>query len=90
MLVAMASFLPSSSSAQVTPARASNPNWQRGEHPSAGNLQMSRRMVGRVIDRLNHDQHDYGGNRVRAIQALNQAREDLTQALQYDKAHPGQ
>ena len=45
-------------------------------------------MLERAIDELQHDQRDYGGYRVKAIEALRQAREDLMEALKWDKSHP--
>jgi len=61
----------------------------RGEAGSARNLKRVRYMLERLIDELQHDQRDYGGYRVKAIASLQQARTDIEQALQWDKAHPG-
>jgi hypothetical protein len=60
----------------------------RGEGASARNLQHVRRKLEGLIDQLQHDQRDYGGYRVKAIAALQQARADLDQALQWDATHP--
>ena len=61
----------------------------RGEAGSARNMKRVRYMLERLIDELQHDQRDYGGYRVKAIASLQQARGDIEQALQWDKAHPG-
>ena len=60
----------------------------RGEAGSARNMKRVRYMLERLIDELQHDQRDYGGYRVKAIASLQQARGDIEQALQWDKAHP--
>jgi len=60
----------------------------RGEAGSARNMKRVRYMLERLIDELQHDQRDYGGYRVKAIALLRQARGDIEQALQWDKAHP--
>lgn len=48
------------------------------------NLRYTRAYIDRAIDMLSHDQSDYGGHRVAAINALNTAKVDLTSALQFD------
>lgn len=60
----------------------------RGEVGSARNLQFVRQRLEVLIDQLQYDRRDYGGYRVRAIAALQQARADLDQALQWDATHP--
>ena len=60
----------------------------RGEVGSAKNMKKVRYMLERAIDELQHDRHDYGGYRVKAIAALQQARADIEQALQWDATHP--
>ncbi len=60
----------------------------RGETGSARNIKKVEHMLERLIDELQHDQRDYGGYRVKAIAALQQARADLDQALQWDATHP--
>ncbi len=60
----------------------------RGEVGSARNIKKVSYMIERLIDELQHDQRDYGGYRVKAIAALQQARADLDQALQWDATHP--
>ncbi len=64
------------------------PPGTRGEIGSAKNVQYVRRALERLIDQLQRDQHDFGGWRVKAIQAMQQARYDLDQALQWDATHP--
>jgi hypothetical protein len=71
--------------AQTTPP---TPPPSRGEIGSARNLKHVRLRLEQLIDQLQHDQHDYGGYRVKAIAALQQARADLDQALQWDATHP--
>src|SRR5579872_6024044 len=62
-------------------------NYMRGEVGSARNLLSVRRRLEALIDQMQHDQRDYGGYRVQAIQALQQARQDIIQAIQYDSSH---
>ncbi len=62
----------------------------RGNRGSDRNLRMEMRRLEQVIDMLNRDQRDYGGHRVQAIQDLQQARQQLEDALEYDRTHgPG-
>lgn len=72
---------PSPSPRQTTPP-------VRGEIPSARNIRQVRMMLERMVDQLQRDQRDYGGWRVKAIEAIRQARYDLDQALQWDATHP--
>ena len=60
----------------------------RGEIGSARNLVNVRSGLERLIDQLQHDQADYGGYRVRAIEAMQRARADLAAALRWDALHP--
>ncbi len=69
-------------------AQTPPPPGTRGEVGSAKNIQNVRRSLERLIDQLQRDQHDFGGWRVKAIQAMQQARSDLDQALQWDATHP--
>lgn len=57
------------------------------DNGSDRNLLVVRRNVEHIIDRLQRDNHDYGGHRVAAIGLLQQAREMLTIALRYDNRH---
>jgi hypothetical protein len=59
----------------------------RGNRGSDRNLRNEMRRLEQVIDMLNRDQRDYGGHRVQAIQALQQARQQLEDALEYDRTH---
>ena len=52
------------------------------------NLRYTRAYIERALDMLSHDQSDYGGHRVQAINDLQTAKADLTSALQFDK-EPG-
>jgi hypothetical protein len=54
---------------------------------SDSNLRWARERVGQNIDMLQQDRHDYGGYRERAISLFQQAREQLTLALQFDIRH---
>jgi hypothetical protein len=60
----------------------------RGELGSARNIKHVRAALERLIDQLQQDQHDFGGYRVKAVAAMQQARADLDQALQWDATHP--
>jgi hypothetical protein len=71
-----------------------NPTMQqqhlRGNRGSDQNIRREYRRLEQVIDGLQRDQRDYGGHRVQAIQALQQARQQLDEALEYDRTHgPG-
>ena len=59
----------------------------RGNRGSDRNLRIEMRRLEQVIDMLNRDQRDYGGHRVQAIQDLQQARQQLEDALEYDRTH---
>jgi hypothetical protein len=72
---------PSPSPRQTTPP-------MRNEISSARNIKQVRMMLEKMVDQLQRDQHDYGGWRVKAIEAIRQARYDLDQALQWDATHP--
>ncbi len=61
----------------------------RGELRSAANIVWVRRRLEGLIDQLQRDQRDYGGHRIAAIGAMQQARVQLDQAIDYDRAHPG-
>jgi hypothetical protein len=62
----------------------------RGNRGSDQNIRSEYRKLEQVIDGLQRDQRDYGGHRVQAIQNLQQARQQLDEALEYDRTHgPG-
>src|SRR5262249_46176829 len=80
-------------SASGSPTPSSGHTWRRNEAKSNHNIREVRRHLDRVIDELQHDQHDYGGHRVRALDLLNQARQELLLAEQAEPkpgatAHP--
>jgi len=49
------------------------------------NLWYVRRRIEGLIDQLQNDRHDYGGYRVKAIADLQQARNDIVNAIQYQQ-----
>ncbi len=61
-------------------------NWQRNDYKSNHNIRAIRKHLEHVIDELQHDQHDYAGHRARALDLLEQARQELLAAEQSDKA----
>jgi hypothetical protein len=70
------------------PTPSHSPGWRRNENNSARNIRRVRRHLENVIDELQHDQNDYNGHRAQAMTFLQQAREQLLEAEQYDTAHP--
>jgi hypothetical protein len=65
-----------------------NPStWHRNDYKSNRNIRNVRRHLEHVIDELSHDQHDYGGHRVKALELLNQARSELLLAEQAGQTH---
>jgi hypothetical protein len=75
------------SKAALAQTYPSTPPPARGEVGSARNIKYVRQRLEALIDQLQNDRHDFGGYRVRAIAALQQARADLDQALQWDATH---
>ncbi|HLX01416.1 MAG TPA: hypothetical protein VKS80_04785 [Trinickia sp.] len=75
--------------AMPTPVPGSTPlsGSRRNAKRSDANIRRVRRRLERVIDELQHDQHDYGGHRQRALDLLNQARQELLLAEQSDTSH---
>lgn len=61
----------------------------RGDRSSDRNLRVVGAWVERMVDRLQRDNHDYGGHRVRAIGDMQAARAQLTAAERYDASHRG-
>ena len=59
----------------------------RGNRGSDQNIRREYRKLEQVIDGLQRDQRDYGGHRQQAIDALQQARRQLDEALEYDRTH---
>ncbi len=64
------------------------PHHLRGEKGSRYNIRIVERRIHRLIGQLQHDQRDYGGHRVSAVNFLNQADAELRAAVRYDIAHP--
>ena len=64
-----------------------NPVWTRREGSSDTNLRRVHRHLERIIDELQHDQHDYCGHRVQAINLLQQARGQIEAGLKCDVTH---
>lgn len=70
------------------PASNGSLNWDpRGGRGSDRNLRRMIRVIERDVDRLQHDQEDYGGLRVKAIGELQQARTQLADAIVADRGH---
>ena len=61
-------------------------NWHRNDMKSNRNIRMIRKHLEHVIDELQHDQHDYAGHRLKALDLLNQARQELLAAEQSNTA----
>ena len=71
-----------------TPSTTMQPKtWRRNGSMSNHNIHAIRKHLERVIDELQHDQHDYAGHRVKALDLLNQARQELLLAEQSDTGH---
>jgi hypothetical protein len=51
---------------------------------SDSNMRWAYNHIERNIDMLQHDQHDYNGNRARAVSLFEQARDEITSGLKYD------
>lgn len=65
------------------PSPAPSPkHWHRNESKSNKNIREIRKHLDKVIDELQHDQHDYAGHRARALDLLQQARQELLLAEQ--------
>ena len=88
------SLITGAASVQTVPAAAqtvaATPNpYLRGERGSARNLYRVRVRLEALIQQLQNDQHDFGGHRVAAIQYMQQARQEILLAEQWDLQHPG-
>jgi len=59
----------------------------KGDSPSDRNLIAIRTRLESFIDQLSRDQSDYGGHRVKAIDWLQRARNELTAAVRFDQSH---
>jgi hypothetical protein len=74
-------------SAQQLPAANPNPYHLRSDRGSDRNIRSEMRRLEGVIDALQRDRHDYGGHREQAIDLLQRARQQLDEALEYDRTH---
>jgi len=70
------------------PSGSPKHNWRRNDSKSNKNIREIRKHLEKVIDELQHDQHDYAGHRARALDLLNQARQELLSAEQSVKPTP--
>lgn len=68
-----------------TQSTSANPN--NVPNRSDRNLRKMIRVLERDVDMLQHDQHDYNGNRVKAINYIQQGRDELKAALLADQGH---
>ncbi|HET9341426.1 MAG TPA: hypothetical protein VFO25_00755 [Candidatus Eremiobacteraceae bacterium] len=64
-------------------------NGGTGEGVSNANLSFVNEHVNTAISNLQSDRNDYGGHRVAAINDLQTAHNDILDALNFDKSHPG-
>ncbi len=60
---------------------------ERGQVGSDINLRHVRRSVSRLLSQLRHDANDYGGHKAAAMTDMQSAREELTDAEKFAKAH---
>lgn len=93
LMVALASGAAMAQTAPMAPNPMMTGNMHspvRGDCMSAHNLAKIHRRLDGAIDRLNHDQKDYAGHRVAAIQSLTAARQEIMAAEDYSKAHEAQ
>jgi len=68
-----------------TPSATMQPRTHRRNGAASNhNIHEIRKHLERVIDELQHDQHDYAGHRLKALDLLNQARQELLLAEQSD------
>jgi hypothetical protein len=68
-----------------TPSATMQPRTHRRNGAASNhNVHEIRKHLERVIDELQHDQHDYAGHRLKALDLLNQARQELLLAEQSD------
>jgi hypothetical protein len=85
-----ATALGTAASAQQQPVNPSFTQPLRGGQGSDRNLRLEMRRLEQVIDMLQRDRHDYGGHREQAVDLLQRARQQIEDALEYDRTHkPG-
>ena len=77
----------SAAHAQMTPVPYRN-GGLRTERGSNMNVRHVRQRLETLLDELQRDQRDYGGHRVSAINLMQQARQQLLMAEQFELAHP--
>ena len=63
------------------------PGFERGQKHSNRDMRHIGRAVDRMIAALQHDQRDYGGHRVAALNDLQQAHNEITAAEQFARAN---
>jgi hypothetical protein len=66
---------------------AASAQFERGQHGSNDNMWDVRQRVEGMIDQLQHDDHDYGGHRIAAINDLQAARNQIVAAEQFARQH---
>jgi hypothetical protein len=69
------------------PGQSPHPHGTRGQGSSDDNLQRVHHHLEKMIDLLQHDQHDYCGHREQAIDLLQQARAQIEAGLACDQQH---
>ena len=74
-------------SAQQLPVNPAYAQTLRSGQGSDRNLRAEMRRLEQVIDSLQRDRHDYGGHREQAVDLLQRARQQLEDALEYDRTH---
>lgn len=62
-------------------------HFQRGSHASDHNLRQVGKKIEKIIDKLQHDRHDYAGHRIAAIADLQKAHQEIEAAEKADKSH---
>ena len=82
--VALGAPIATSTSAPGSTATMAPRPWKRNGTGSNRNIRMIRKHLEHVIDELQHDQHDYAGHRIKALDLLEQARQELLAAEQSD------
>ena len=85
--VALLGTLAAAGASAQQPAPYNPPGYERGRAGSNRNLRRVDRQLGRAIATMQHDQHDYDGHRVRAIQDLQNAQSEIKAAEAYARTH---
>jgi hypothetical protein len=81
-------FLAGAAGVAATVAVAGAASAQVPQHWSNRNMLRVRAGLEGLLDQLAHDDHDYGGYRVRAIADMQRARENIIAALRWYETHP--